>query len=335
MKAASKVVTAVVGVALTASACGGSSGSGGSSASSEACDGPPDSVTIAVGSGIAYAPLTIMMHEGILEDEFPDTEFVWQEGVSGGAATRDGMLGGQIQVGVAGIAPFLVGVDRGVEWKVLGSMSQLGIDLVAIDPAIQSLEDLDASGRPISLPSPDSGQAIALAALGEEQLGDATAFDDQLASMGHPDAYQALLSGTTGAAFIGPPFQYRLIADSGARTLASASDVFGEMTYSAIVLTQDFYDCYEPFSQAVFEALEETLTMLRERPAEAAEILSEAEGGAVTAEQYEKWIADAAEDWTVEPAGYEQNAEFMESIGLISEVPDIDSLMLPTVSAGS
>lgn len=334
MKATSKVVAAMVGVALTATACGGASGSSGSSGSSEGAEAP-DSVTIAVGSGIAYAPLTIMKSEQLLEKQFPDTEFVWQEGVSGGAATRDGMLGGQIHVGVAGIAPFLVGVDKGVDWKVLGSMSQLGIDLVAIDPSIKSLEDLDASGQPISLPSPDSGQAIALAALGEKELGDPKAFDDQLTSMGHPDAYQALLSGTTGAAFIGPPFQYRLLAENNARTLASAADVFGEMTYSAIVLTQDFYDQYESFSTALYEALEEAVTMLRERPAEAAAVLAEAEGGQISAEQYEQWITDAEEDWTVEPAGYETNAKFMKTIGLISEVPDIDSLMLPTVTAGS
>lgn len=327
MKCRLRIGAAVVAVLVLAlSACGGGA------ADDADGDGAPDRVTVAVGSGIAYAPLTLMKSERLLESRFPDTEFVWQEGVSGGAATRDGMLGGQIQIGVAGIAPFMVGVDRGVDWKVLGSMGQLSIDLVTIDPAIQSLADLDRSGRPISLPSPDSGQAIALKALGERELGNAAAFDDQLAPMGHPDAYQALLTGTTGAAFIGPPFQYRLEDEEGARPLATASDVFGEMTYSAIVMTQDFYDANEPFAREVFAALEESLTMLRDRPADAAAALSAAEGGNVSAEQYQEWIEQNHDAWSSTPAGYLENAQFMQSVGLISEVPDsVDDLMFPTV----
>lgn len=327
MKRRARTVAPILAVLLVVSACGGDAGGGEG--------GPPESVTVAVGSGIAYAPLTIMKSEGLLESRFPETEFVWQEGVSGGAATRDGMLGGQIQIGVAGIAPFMVGVDRGVDWKVLGSMGQLSIDLVTLDPAIRSLADLDRSGRPISLPSPDSGQAIALKALGEQQLGDPAAFDDQLAPMGHPDAFQALLTGTTGAAFIGPPFQYRLVDENGAHSLASASDAFGEMTYSSVVLMQDFYDEHEPFAREVFAALEEVVAMLRDRPAEAAAILSTAEGGNISPEQYEQWISQNRDAWSVEPKGYLENARFMQQVGLISEVPEsADVLMFPTVANG-
>lgn len=324
MKRNLTIICLIAAVVVSVSSCGGeASGSA----------GPPDQVTVAVGSGIAYAPLTIMKAERLLERKYPQTEFVWQEGVSGGAATRDGMLGDQIQVGVAGIAPFLVGVDRGVDWKVLGSMGQLSIDLVTLDPSIRSLRDLDRSGRPISLPSPDSGQAIALKALGQRELGDPAAFDDQLAPMGHPDAYQALINGTTGAAFIGPPFQYRLVDEKGARALASASDVFGEMTYSAIVMTQDFYDEHEPFARDVHAALMETLTMLRNRPAEAGKILSAAEGGKISPNQYETWISENKAAWSAEPVGYVANARFMQSMKLISDVPQsAEALMFPTAS---
>lgn len=324
-----RVCAPILAVALLlASACGGDATSGGDG-------GPPESVTVAVGSGIAYAPLTIMKSKRLLESRFPETRFVWQEGVSGGAATRDGMLGDQIQIGVAGIAPFMVGVDRGVDWKVLGSMGQLSIDLVTLDPAIRSLADLDRSGRPISLPSPDSGQAIALKALGERQLGNPAAFDDQLAPMGHPEAFQALLTGTTGAAFIGPPFQYRLVDEKGGHPVASASDAFGEMTYSSIVLTQEFYDKHEPFAREVFTALEEVLAMLRDRPAEAAAILSAAEGGKISPQQYEKWISRSRDEWSIEPKGYLENARFMKQVGLISEAPEsADALMFPTVANG-
>lgn len=330
MRVVPKIVGLVAVAALTVAACGSEAGG------SDGSGGPPDQVTIAVGSGIAYAPLTIMKNQRMLEQRFPDTEFVWQEGVSGGAATRDGMIGDQIQVGVAGIAPFLIGLDRGVDWRVLGSMGQLSIDLVTLDPNIRSIRDLDRSNVPISLPSPDSGQAIVLKALGERELGDPAAFDDQLAPMGHPDAFQALLTGTTGAAFIGPPFQYRLVEEEGAHRIASASDVFGQQTYSAVVLMQEFYDEHPQFAEELFAALEESLTMLRERPAEAAAILSEADGGEISAEQYEGWLTNPETEWQSTPRGFTENAEFMQSVDLISEVPEsTEDYAFPTVSSGS
>lgn len=320
------VVAIVLASALTLalSACGGSTNA--------TDDGDPKKVTIAVGSGIAYAPLTVMKAEGMLEERFPDTEFVWNEGVSGGAATRDGMLADDIQVGVAGIAPFLIGVDKGVDWKVLGSMGQIGIDLVARDPKIKTLQDLDDSGKAISLPSPDSGQAIALKAMGEKELGDIKAFDDQFAAMAHPDAFQALIGGTTGAAFTGPPFSYQLIDEHGAHKLATAADVFGPMTYSSIVLTQKFHDEFPEFAEGLYEALTEALDMIDNRPEQAGAILSKAEEGATDPEQYAQWLQRPENDWSVIPQGYMNNAKFMESIGLISEVPDgVGSLMFDTV----
>lgn len=319
------VAAATTALVLAASSCGGSS--------SDAASGDPREVTVAVGSGIAYAPLTIMKAEGLLEKRFPDTEFVWNEGVSGGAATRDGMIANEIQVGVAGIAPFLIGVDKGVEWKVLGSMGQLPIELVTIDPAIKDLKTLDESGAAISLPSPDSGQAIALKALGKNELGDEKAFDDQLASMAHPDAFQALVNGTTGAAFTGPPFTYQLTDEHDGRTLASASDAFGPMTYSSIVMTEEYYDQYPEFAKGVYDSLGEALSMLRKQPEKAGRILAQAESGDTSPEQYAEWIQRPENDWSITPQGYMKNAEFMESVGLISEVPgDLDNLMFETVS---
>lgn len=314
-------------MSTAAAGCGG--------AESTTAEGNPTKVTIAVGTGIAYAPLAIMKEEGRLEERYPDTKFVWNEGVSGGAATRDGMIAGDIQVGVAGISPFLIGVDKGVKWKVLGSMGQLSIDLVTIDPKIKTLADLDKSGKSISVPSPDSGQAIALKALGKREFGDVKAFDDQLTSMGHPDAYQALITGTTGAAFIGPPFQYRLQDDKGARRLAGAWDVFGPMTYSAIVLTDEFYEKYPKFSKGLYEALEESLNMLGDQPTDAANILSKIDGGKTTPKQYEEWLKNPETEWSATPKGYMENAKFMQSIGLIEKVPaSEDDLFFDTVLNG-
>ncbi len=303
-----------------------------SGASTQNTDGSPAEIHITIGSGLPYAPLTIIKHQRTLETAFPGTRIVWDEGVSGGAATRGGILSGKVQVGVTGIAPFVIGVDKGVPWKVLGSMGQIGISMVSRDPGIRTLEDLDASGRPISVPSPDSGQAMALKSLAESKLGDVKAFDDQLSPMPHPDAYQALVTGTTGAAFIAPPFQYRLLADGDAHEVASAADTFGPITYSAIVMSEKFHDENPVFADTLYAALSDALAVLREDPDEAAEVLASADAGHESAASYSEWIQLPQNHWEVAPRGFEATAEFMKSVGLIRSVPSTEQMMFPSVS---
>ncbi|MFE4503545.1 ABC transporter substrate-binding protein [Rhodococcus sp. NPDC056743] len=319
-----KVLACLVLLLTAATAC--------SSASGQNEDGSPAEVHITIGTGLPYAPLTVIRQNRVLETAFPKTEIVWDEGVSGGAATRDGILSGKVQVGVTGIAPFLVGVDKGVPWKVLGSMGQIGISLVSRDPNIRTLADLNASGRPISVPSPDSGQAMALKSLAQSKLGDVKAFDDQLSPMPHPDAYQALLTGTTGAAFITPPFQYQLLADPEAHEIATAADAFGSITYSAIVMSDKFHDDNPVFAETLFTALSDSLRILREDPEAAAEVLSSADAGRQSAASYAEWLQLPQNHWDVTPRGFVAHAEFMKTVGLTKSVPSTEQMMFPSVS---
>ena len=319
-----KVLACLVLLSTAITACSG--------ATDQNEDGSPSEIHITIGTGLPYAPLTIIKQNRALEEAFPKTKVVWDEGVSGGAATRDGILSGKVQVGVTGISPFLVGVDKGVPWKVLGSMGQIGISLVSRDPNIRTLEDLDASGMPISLPSPDSGQAMALKSLAQSKLGDVNAFDDQLSPMPHPDAYQALVTGTTGAAFIAPPFQYQLLQDPAAHEVATAADAFGSITYSAIVMSEKFYDANPAFAETLFAALTDALRLLSEDPQGAAEVLSNADVGRQSAASYAEWLQLPQNRWDVTPHGFTAHAEFMKSVGLIKSIPSTEQMMFPSVS---
>lgn len=313
----------VLGAAVALASCGQGDDSG-----------SPDEVHITIGTGLPYAPLTMVKASGELEKAFPDTKIVWDEGVSGGAATRDGMLANKVQVGVTGIAPYLIGLDKGVPWRVLSSMGQIGISLVATDPTITTLEELDKSGKPISAPSPDSGQALALKVLAEKELGRPDAFDDQLTPMPHPDAYQALTSGTIGAAFIAPPFQYQLVDDEGAHEIATAADAFGPITYSAIVMTDDFYKANPDFAEELHEELGDALAKLRDEPAAAAAVLAAADGNRVPAETYEKWLTLPQNTWDGTPVGFTESAEAMKEFGLIEKVPAASAMFFGEAEDG-
>ena len=80
-------------------------------------------VTIAYQPGLGYSSLVILKQQKTLEKQFPNTTIEWKT-LASGSAIRDGVIANQIQVGAMGIAPFLLGWERGVGWKLLASLNQ-------------------------------------------------------------------------------------------------------------------------------------------------------------------------------------------------------------------
>ena len=78
-----------------------------------------------------------------------------------------------------GIAPFLLGWERGVGWKLLASLNQQDLWLVVKDPNIKSLKDFKP-GMKIGLPAPDSIQAVTLRKGAQQELGNPQALDQSL-----------------------------------------------------------------------------------------------------------------------------------------------------------
>ena len=190
--------------------CGeGSGGAGGGSG------GTGDNMTIAYQPGIGYAQLLILKQEGWLEEDLPETEVAWEQ-LTTGAAVREGMLAGDIQVGSGGTGPFLVGYSSDVDWKVLSALNEMDLWLMVVDEQIQDLGDFrDGS---IAVPAPDSMQAVVLRKGAQEQLGDASALEDNIVALSHPDGLQALLNGEVSGHLTAPPFQFQE-QDDGARPI--------------------------------------------------------------------------------------------------------------------
>jgi len=116
-----------------ASACG-SATTGNSSSPSV-----PSSVVIAYQPGLSSASLVVLKQRKTLESQFPRTSIQWKIFQSG-AAVREAMIANQAQVGYLGIPPFLVGWDRGVNWRILTTLSRQDSWLVVKDPTIKSLK---------------------------------------------------------------------------------------------------------------------------------------------------------------------------------------------------
>ena len=219
--------------------------------SAGATDAPP-TVTIAYQPGISYASLIVMKSQGVLEKAYPNTKFDWKV-LANGAAIRDGIIAGQIQIGAGGIGPFLIGWDRGVGYKLIASLNLMDLWLVAKDPKLKSLKDFTADMK-IGMPSPDAIQGIVLRKGAQDQLGNAHALDGNILAIEHPLGVQALLNGQIAGHLSSPPFQYQEVA-AGGHVILRSWDVFGKSTFNSVFSTDKFYNDYPGFVNAFYKKL--------------------------------------------------------------------------------
>ncbi|MFP4564403.1 MAG: ABC transporter substrate-binding protein, partial [Spirochaetia bacterium] len=169
------------------------------------CGGGDRTLTIADQYGIAYLPVQIVKQEKLLEKRLPDTRIRWEK-MGNAAAIREAMIAEKLDVGFMGIPPFLIGYDRGMDWRIFTGLSESPLGLVTLREDIQSLDDIGPEDR-IALPQPGSIQHILLSMAAERRFGDPGRFDSRLVTLSHPDGMQALLAGREITAhFTSPPF---------------------------------------------------------------------------------------------------------------------------------
>lgn len=290
----------------------------------------PDKVTIAYQPGLGYASLIIIKQQKTLEKQFPNTTFEWKV-LSSGSAIRDGIIANQIQVGAMGIAPFLLGWDRGVGWKLLSGLNRQDLWLVVKDPNIKSLKDFKP-GQKIGVPAPDSIQAVTLRKGAQKELGNPQALDPNLLSIAHPLGLQALESGQIAGHLPAPPFQFQEV-EKGGKVILKSSELFGGLpSAGSLLVTEKFYNQYPEFSQALYKAVEDAIKLLGENPDEAAKILAADSEGKTTAAETKKWLTHDGVEFTTVPQGFLAYAAFMKEINIISKQPQsIDELVFPTL----
>lgn len=311
-------VTVVMALAL--SNCGG----GGGATASGDCE-PATKLGIAIQPGLGYASMLMAKQEGSVEEALPDVEVSWQE-MSSGSAIRDGIISDNLHVGAGGIGPFLVGLDAGVDWRVFSGLNNMSLYLNTMDPKIKGIEELKGAGS-IAMPAPDSIQAVVLRKAADEELGDAKALDSQIVAMAHPDGVQALIGGQIAAHLTSPPFQAQEI-EEGATKLLESYDLFGEHTFNSVFTKAEFAECNPEIIEELVTIIADANDMLTNEPAEAAKILSKEMG--IPAAEVEEQITSEDVAFVNTPSGFGTFAEFMQSIGMIKEVPAAEDMFLET-----
>ncbi|HEV2282658.1 MAG TPA: ABC transporter substrate-binding protein [bacterium] len=292
----------------------------------------PATVTIAYQPGIGYATLLVIKAQHTLEKQFPGTSFAWTL-LANGATIRTGMIAGQIQFGAGGVAPFLIGWDRGAGLRLVAAMNEMNLWLVTLDPSVRTLRDLKP-GMKIGMPGVDSIQAIVLRKAAERAFGNAHALDTGIVSIEHPVGVQALLHGQLTAHLSSPPFQFEEVA-AGGRIILRSYDLFGESTFNSVFTTDKIAAQYPPLVDAMSRDLTEATAFINSHPREAAAILSADAHGKPGTEEFLGWMTRPGVRYTTVPHGFGAYAAFMHSIGLLSKVPaSMCEIELPALRCG-
>lgn len=296
-------------------ACGGTAENAETTASSS----EPETLTVAYQYGLAYAPLTIMQEQGLIEKHFDGEIKVEWVNLNSGSAINEGVASGDIDVANMGIGPFVTGVTKGIPYKMYATMAAQPHALMTNDDSIQSLADI-TSDKKISVVNIGSIQHILLAMFAEKELGDAHALDDNLVAMSHPDGMTALVSGSVNCQLTTAPYIFKE-EEQGMREVAGLEEVWPEGNAFIVgLVSDDLYENHPEVYEAVVAATEEAMEYLNNNKEEAAEVLAEKED--VDAETMLSWMNDPGCVYDMKLPGVMDMATFMAEAGFIENAPE-------------
>lgn len=276
-------------------------------------------IIIAQQYGLPYAPLQIVKDLGLIEKKLPEIEVQWKQ-LGNTAAIREAMLAGELDVGFMAIPPFLIGWDKGMDWRIACGLSSSPVGLITSQDHIRKLADFSESDR-IALPQPGSVQHILLAMACEKEFGNPKHLDNLLLTMAHPDGMNALLARRDVTAhFTTPPYLFRELEAEGMRKILDGKEAMGEdFTFIVGVAPSDFYRERPLAYKALLEAIQEAIKYMEEYPVETSKSLSEAYG--IELSEVSSYLQQADMNYSLEVKGVMRFAEFMYENGYLTKKP--------------
>ena len=168
-------------------------------------------------------------------------------------------------------------------------------------------------------------QAILLEMAAAKEFGEANyeKLDPLTVSMGHPDAFAALNSGTeVQSHFSSAPFQYRQLNMPGYHQVVSSYDIIGPHSVSAISMTTKFHDGNPKLVAALLGAMKEATAWIKSDKKAAAEAYLRVTKDKMPAEELAAMLNDPNIVITIEPKGADKISEFLAKVGRIKAKPD-------------
>jgi len=268
-----------------------------------------EKLRIAEQYGLAYAPLQIMKTNKILEKNLPSIEISWQQ-VSNTTAIREAMLSNKIDAGFMAIPPFLIGLDKGMEWKIASGLSYSPTKLITNKNNIKSLKDFTKEDK-IALPQPGSVQHILLSMACEKELGDSHKLDNLILTLSHPDAMNSLLSGNgVTAHFASPPYIGEELKDDKMHLVLDGRNVMeGDFTFIVGVTTKELYTKNPKVYYGFVKSISEAIDFINKNTEKSAEILAPLYN--LSKEETYKLLTAEGNKYNTKVEGLEKFSQFM------------------------
>ena len=290
-------------------------------------------VRLAKQFGISYLPLTVMEEKGFLEEEGKklglDLKTEWVK-FTGGTAMNEAILSGNLDFASGGVGPLLTIWSRtrnnaGV--KAVSALNAMPLFLNTINPNVKTIKDFTEKDK-IALPAVRTSiQAVTLQMAAEKAFGQGQhgKLDPLTVSLGHPDGQAAMMGGRSEitAHFTSAPFMYDELADPRVHKVLDSYDVLGGPHTFNLVWSPGKLAKEEPkLIKAFLSALERSMKLIKDNPADAAATWVAAEKSKMSAAQAEKMIKLPENEWTMTPKKVLSYAEFRSRVGLIPVKPD-------------
>jgi len=230
-------------------------------------------LVIASPIGLAKLLPTILVKKRLIQERYKGEIEVEQRAIPFGTVINEGVVAGEIDVAVLSSTHAMLGVIKGVPYRICSAYSNHAYSLCVLDERFQGLEDF-APGDRIALPSLGGNTHLKLCRLVEQRLGSPSALNPMLIEMSAADAVQALMTGGVSATFLPFPHNYAQQAQPGVRVLYES---VGEepITELVAVATLDLHDKYPALYDAVVQAVHDAIDYIRDNPDEVASMLAE------------------------------------------------------------
>ena len=274
-------------------------------------------ITIAYQYGIAYLPLVVMKDQQLIEKYAPHVEVNWQV-LNSGPAINEGMIAGSIDVGAMGIAPAIIGVIKGIPYKIFSALSSQPQAIMTNNPNLKTLRDITPETR-IAVVNISGIQHIFLAMLAKNELGDAHAMDNNVVAMSHPDGMAALLAGSVDCQVATAPYLFKE-RDAGMYTCSSIDTVWPVgNTFIVGVASANLKEKHPEVYDALIRAMADATDYLTYQKEAAAEALCGRLD--VDAATLLRWISDPACGYACQTRGLMKMATFMAENGFVDRAP--------------
>lgn len=274
-------------------------------------------IDISISKSYGTTVSNMMKEYGLLEEFLPEDYTVEWHFMTSAADMRDSLVAKELDVVCTSLPTFITGFENGMPLRLISFAGSVPIGLYGNDASYTSLQAFEENDR-IAAKSKGNNGHIAFLIACQEQLGDAMALDDQIATIQEADALALLQSGNEYQASIFS-FPMTIKAEkAGLHQVVNFTEIIKDYGIGSTYFTrEDFYENQPEVVDAIRKAQQKALAMIAENPEEVAKTLSP------IFELEEEYILQALEiaPPCAEYAGYDKLAQLLYEIGLIEKVP--------------